>query len=144
MSRRLIRIDPRLLLGGRINTEGRSRSRPAPTSPSGLPEQAMNRTESRYAELLELRRRAGELERFSFEGVSIRLAHRTWYRFDFLVVPAGGRRCEIHEVKGHWEDDARVKIKVAASLHPQWTFYAVRLVGRGRRATWETERIRVR
>jgi hypothetical protein len=23
---------------------------------------------------------------------------------------------QAHEVKGHWEDDARVKIKVAASL----------------------------
>lgn len=25
---------------------------------------------------------------------------------------------QVHEVKGHWEDDALVKIKVAASLYP--------------------------
>lgn len=32
---------------------------------------------------------------------------------------------EVHEVKGHWEDDARVKIKVAAELYP-FKFIAVR------------------
>jgi len=25
---------------------------------------------------------------------------------------------EMHEVKGFWQDDARVKVKVAASLYP--------------------------
>ena len=34
---------------------------------------------------------------------------------------------EIHEVKGHWEDDARVKIKVAAELYP-FKFIAARKV----------------
>jgi hypothetical protein len=41
---------------------------------------------------------------------------------------------EIHEVKGHWEDDARVKIKVAASLYP------LRFVGITReKGAWQRE-----
>ena len=32
----------------------------------------------------------------------------------------------LHEVKGHWEDDARVKIKVAATQHPWFRFLAVK------------------
>ena len=42
------------------------------------------------------------------------------------MLPDGGR--EIHEVKGHWTDDARVKIKVAAELYPYYRFSAVRRV----------------
>lgn len=43
---------------------------------------------------------------------------------------------ELHEVKGHWEDDARVKIKVAAEQHPWFRFLAVRARG----GVWEIER----
>jgi hypothetical protein len=32
---------------------------------------------------------------------------------------------ELHEVKGFWQDDARVKIKIAADLYPM-RFIAVR------------------
>ena len=32
---------------------------------------------------------------------------------------------ELHEVKGHWQDDARVKIKVAAEQYP-FRFVAVK------------------
>jgi len=31
---------------------------------------------------------------------------------------------EFHEVKGHWEDDALVKIKVAAQTFPEFSFRA--------------------
>jgi hypothetical protein len=42
---------------------------------------------------------------------------------------------ELHEVKGHWTDDARVKIKVAAEMYP-FQFQAIRFVsGKG----WERE-----
>lgn len=43
---------------------------------------------------------------------------------------------ELHEVKGHWEDDARVKIKVAARMHPWFRFRAVKAARGGR---WEYE-----
>ena len=42
-----------------------------------------------------------------------------------VVIRADGG-IELHEVKGHWEDDARVKIKVAAIQHPWFRFLAVK------------------
>jgi hypothetical protein len=77
----------------------------------------MNKLESRMAcELLE-KNRSGEVEWFAFEGITLKLADRTRYTPDFLVMLPDGQ-LECWEVKGHWEDDARVKIKVAASLFP--------------------------
>ena len=68
----------------------------------------------------------------------MRLAKRTFYEPDFMVWlwptvvvdtsedpdPYPGR-IEIHEVKGFWRDDARVKIKVAAEMFPMFKFIAV-------------------
>jgi hypothetical protein len=85
---------------------------------------AMNKLEGRYAAHLELRRLAGQVNSWRFEAIKLRLAKRTWYTPDFFVVMADGS-CEFHEVKGgHWEDDARVKFKVAAEQWPQWGFVA--------------------
>lgn len=78
---------------------------------------AMNQTEKRYAQHLEHRKQAGEIEWFGFEMWKFRLADNTFYTPDFAVMLAGGQ-IECHEVKGHWQDDARVKIKVAAYQHP--------------------------
>lgn len=91
------------------------------------PSGRMNKTEQAYAELLAARVHLGEIVEFKFESLKLRLADRTWYTPDFSVVLAGGAR-EIHEVKGHWTDDARVKIKVAAELYPHYQFIAVRRV----------------
>lgn len=77
----------------------------------------MNKTEERYAQRLMLLHRAGEIEWYEFDAIKLRLADKTFYTPDFLVMLASGE-IEVHEVKGHWEDDARVKIKVAASLFP--------------------------
>lgn len=93
----------------------------------------MNKTEAKYAVQLECRKRAGEVAWFLFEPCSLRLADSTQYRPDFLVMLADGR-LEVHEVKGHWEDDARVKIKVAAERFP-FVFRAIRWV----KGQWEEE-----
>ena len=85
----------------------------------------MNKMEREYAALLELRKAAGEIAAYAFEPLKLRLADRTFYEIDFLVQLADGT-LEAHEVKGHWEDDARVKYKVAQELHPWLTFRAVR------------------
>ena len=73
----------------------------------------MNKTESEYCQLLELRKRAGEIDWYRFEGIKLRLADNTFYTPDFAVMLSTGEM-EMHEVKGFWTDDARVKIKVAA------------------------------
>lgn len=77
----------------------------------------MNKTEAAYAEHLEMRRRAGEIAWFKFEGIKLRLADNAFLTIDFPVMLITGE-LEMHEVKGHWTDDARVKMKVAADVYP--------------------------
>ena len=95
----------------------------------------MNKYEFRYAEHLELRRIVGEIQAWWFEGIKLRLAKATSYTPDFLVQLANGS-LEMHEVKGFWEDDARVKIKVAAEMFPCFRFLAVTW----ERSEWRYER----
>lgn len=77
----------------------------------------MNATEKRYDAHLEARKHAGEVAWFRFEGMKFRLADNTFYTPDFAVMLATGE-LECHEVKGFWEDDARVKVKVVADQYP--------------------------
>ncbi len=77
----------------------------------------MNKLEAKMADELRAKQLAGDIEWFAFEGITLKLADRTRYTPDFLVMLCDGQ-LECWEVKGHWEDDARVKIKVAASLFP--------------------------
>lgn len=92
-----------------------------------------NSLESRYEAQLEADRLAGLVLWYAFEAIEFRLADRTKYRPDFVVMLAD-LTIEVREVKGHWEDDARVKIKVAAELYP-FRFVAVKPVKSG----WSVE-----
>jgi hypothetical protein len=91
----------------------------------------MNKSESEYSRVLELRKCNGEIAWFAFEGLTFRLADNTRYTPDFAVMLNSGE-LELHEVKGFWTDDAKVKIKVAAELFPM-RFIAVRKT----RGSWE-------
>jgi ribosomal protein L39E len=84
----------------------------------------MNKTEAEYAEVLESQIRDGCTEAYWFESTTLKLAKDTRYTPDFMVMMSDGR-IEFHEVKGHWEDDAKVKIKVAAAMFP-FRFIAVK------------------
>lgn len=95
---------------------------------------AMNKTEAKYAELLEQRKRAGEVTWYAFEPFKIRLADRTFYDVDFGVMLADGR-LQVHEVKGGFiTDDGRVKLKIAAEHFPA-EFFMAQLV----RKEWTVE-----
>lgn len=96
-----------------------------------------NKTEAAYEEVLRLRQIAGEVAWFKFEGVKLRLADNTFYTPDFAVMVASGQ-LEMHEVKGYWQDDARVKIKVAADLYP-FRFVAVKPRAKKDGGGWGTE-----
>jgi hypothetical protein len=89
-----------------------------------LPPGTMNQTEREYADLLEWERRGGVLAWFGFELLHLKLAPATFLIPDFLVMRADGR-LQVHEVKGHWTDDALAKTKIAASLFP-FEFFIVR------------------
>lgn len=98
---------------------------------------AMNKTEAAYAQHLGLLQAAGEVAWFKFEGLKFRLADNTFYTPDFAVMRADGA-LEAHEVKGHWQDDARVKIKVASDLYPI-RFVAVKAQAKKDGGGWDQE-----
>jgi hypothetical protein len=83
----------------------------------------MNKTEAAYAAYLEGQKLLGGVLEFWFDSIKLRLADNCFYTPDFLVLLIDGT-LEVHEVKGYWEDDARVKIKVAAEKFP-YVFRAV-------------------
>lgn len=103
-----------------------------------LPAGHMNRTEAAYAAFLDTLILCKDVLWWKFEATKLRLADNTFYSPDFLVLKADGA-LECHEVKGHWEDDARVKIKVAASIYPM-QFIAVQALAKSKGGGWKVER----
>lgn len=77
----------------------------------------MNRLEEEWAGELRAKLHAGEIAAFWFEEWKWKLADKTFYTPDFVVQMNDGE-LEVHEVKGFWEDDARVKVKVFADKFP--------------------------
>ncbi|MDX1466860.1 MAG: hypothetical protein R3215_14265 [Halomonas sp.] len=97
----------------------------------------MNRTEAAYAARLEELKAAGEIAWFRFEGIKLRLADKTFYTPDFAVMRADGLM-EIHEVKGFFRDDAKVKVKIAAEMYP-FRFIVVRANTKKAGGGWSQE-----
>ncbi len=102
-----------------------------------LKQGVMNKTEAAYEKELALQKMAGEVLWYKFEGMKFRLADNTFYTPDFIVMRGGGQ-IEVHEVKGHWTDDGKVKIKVAAAMYP-FRFIALRKEAKKRGGGWLIE-----
>ena len=123
-------------LQGKPHTPGRAKARPAHEAGK------MNRTEAAYSQWLNGLIHEGVIREWIFEPLKFRLADKTFYTPDFLVIRTDDL-IEFHEVKGAnrrgplWEDDARVKIKVAAEAFPLFTFKAVWKID----GQWKTELI---
>lgn len=108
----------------------------------------MNKTEAAYADMLAIEQRSGEIADYRYEAVTLTLAPAQGeaksdrYTPDFMVIRPSGL-IEFHEVKGHWRDDARTKIKVAADKYPMFVFVACRGKKRPKRDgggyEWTTE-----
>jgi hypothetical protein len=98
----------------------------------------MNKTEARFAAWLDLGIKQGQFLARYFEDFTLRLGNDCRYTPDFAALCADGS-LRFYEVKGFWRDDARVKIKVAASKFPMFEFFAVKWVG----GTWDVEVIKV-
>jgi hypothetical protein len=92
----------------------------------------MNKTEARYAHHLNGRVQVKDVLDWRFEPIKLRLADNTYLTMDFAVILWDGT-IELHDVKAYWkkagkvaiEDDAAVKVKVAAELYPWFTFRTV-------------------
>lgn len=97
----------------------------------------MNKTEEAYAADLETRKMLGEILWYKFEGLKLRLADNTFYTPDFVIMNSKNE-IECHEVKGFWQDDARVKIKVAANMYP-FRFVAIKARPKKNGGGWEEE-----
>lgn len=98
----------------------------------------MNKTEAEYELQLKAMLRNGVILWYRFEGLKLRLADNTFYTPDFAVLDRATGVMECHEVKGHWQDDARVKIKVAAEQYP-FRFVAVRKLPKKDGGGWQVE-----
>lgn len=97
-----------------------------------------NKTEEAYElEVLKPAMQDGSVSWYRFEGVKLRLADNTFYTPDYCVMRSDGTM-EMHEVKGFWQDDARVKIKVAADMYPL-KFIAVKRQAKKNGGGWSTE-----
>ena len=97
----------------------------------------MNKTESAYRDHLEALLHAGEILWYRFEGVTLKLADGCRYTPDFVLMNREGW-IECHEVKGYWQDDARVKIKVAAEMFP-FRFVALKVKAKKDGGGWSVE-----
>ena len=105
----------------------------------------MNSTEKAYSEHLEGLRLQGLIHGWQFEPIKLRLADLTYYSPDFMV-QAFDETIELHEVKACmkngkflFEDDARVKIKVAAEMHPVFAFIVAGKLPKASGGGWKFE-----
>lgn len=112
-------------------------SRPALQALGRLPAGTMNKGEKAYAAHLETLKQSGVIVWYRFEGLKLRLADNTFLTIDFAVMLADGM-LEMHEVKGFWAEDARVKMKVAADQYP-FRFIALTPEAKVRGGGWKVE-----
>lgn len=95
-----------------------------------------NKTEAQYERELKLRQQGGEIAWYKFEGIKLRLADNTFFTVDFAVMMSNNVM-EMHEVKGFMQDDANVKIKVAASMYP----FVFKIIRKGKGGLWDVTEI---
>jgi hypothetical protein len=107
----------------------------------------MNQTERAYANVLEANKLVGLIAHYEFEKIKLKLADNTFYTPDFWVVLSDGR-IEFHEVKAMTakgvvlaEDDAKVKIKVAAEQFWQFDFVIAARGPKSQGYPWKIERV---
>ncbi len=95
----------------------------------------MNSLESEYATQLEYQRLQGEIAWWRFEGITLKLADDCRLTPDFFVMLNNGE-LECRETKGHWQEDAKIKMRVAASLYP-FRFIAVHKIPKKDGGGWK-------
>lgn len=100
------------------------KKRPAPLQRKS----GMNKLEQMYSEHLDSLKKKGVIVGWRFEPINFRLGGGATYKPDFMVTFPG--HIEIHETKGFWREAARVRIKVASELFPEFRWLGVQLKGK--------------
>jgi hypothetical protein len=97
----------------------------------------MNKTEAEYAQKLENRKLAGEIVRWEFEKITLKIGKDCRYTPDFFAVTIAGL-IELHEVKGgYMRDDSVVKLVCAAEQFKCFKFY----LAQKKKGTWTVKEI---
>lgn len=125
------RMTPRARLEARLIAEGKLLPRDAAPAPikgkdrlfalGRLKTGEKNKTEQRYEdEVLRVGIMTGGVLWYRFEGVKLRIADSTFLTVDYAVLPTDGILTMVDVKGGHAviQDDARVKMKVAAEAYP--------------------------
>jgi hypothetical protein len=102
----------------------------------------MNKTEKAYSLYLEGLMHIGEIIWWRFEGIKFKLADNCHYSPDFAIMKPDGE-IQIIDVKGSLtfiQDDAKVKIKVAAEEYP-FRFFLVAPRAKSRGGGWENKEV---
>lgn len=81
----------------------------------------MNGLEKAWAAKLAQQKDAGEIVRFYYEPCNFRLAHKCFYKPDFMVITKEGF-VEFHETKGYFEEQSKVRLKVVSEKYPEFVF----------------------
>jgi hypothetical protein len=103
-----------------------------------MPTGRMNKLEQAFErEVLIPGKSEGRYVKWYFEMFKLRLADRTYYTPDFFVLNYD-MTITIYEVKGYWQEDARVKFKVAAETLPLFTWVATQRMKDG---VWKYEQL---
>ena len=123
---------------GRTIPDGMPSGRPPERASASVPvAPKMNKLETAWSERLAVEQRIGLVREWRFEAVSLKLADGCHYRPDFLVITKDGS-VRFDETKGFMREAARVRLRVAASLYPWWTFFLVKRV----RGVWQQTQVR--
>ena len=109
-----------------VNTKPAGKSKQAKARPR--PKSPMNKLESDYEWTFLQHRPHG------FEEITLALGGGARYTPDFWTL-GDDDVLEFHEIKGHWREAAKVRIKVAAAKYPQFRFMAFRRVAK----VWQVE-----
>lgn len=126
-----------------IATKAKPTSKERMQAKGRLAKGTMNTTETKYAAYLDQLKLAGDVLWWKFEPVKLLLAPLTTLTPDFMVMLADGI-LEMHDVKGAkaiYEDDAKVKMKMAAQEYP-FVFRVVYPVPKGEGGGWNIELVR--
>jgi hypothetical protein len=75
----------------------------------------LNKTEQRYADILEGRKRMGLLQEYFVQAVALKLGDRSTYWPDFLIVHNDGS-LEFLEIKGFMKAVGAAKFKIARTM----------------------------
>lgn len=83
-----------------------------------------SKLEARFAQLLDLRQHAGDIQSWEYEAWTYTFPGRIRLTLDFSVLALDGLT-EFYECKGWMRDTARIKLRMFSARHPQIRLYIV-------------------